>query len=181
MLESDLFPLPPRLAAILADLPLEELAFTPVPVRPRRDGWTPERQRAFILRLALCGCTAVAARAVGKSRKSAYDLRAHPGGASFARAWDRAAGWGQSRVTDIGMERALVGERRKLWYRGELCEQIRFDNRLAMAVLNRLDRGAALRPEPPDLQDWIDGTAPGLFVDDDPPAENKGFSPPTCV
>ena len=30
--------LPPRLAAILEDLPLQELAFEPVPVKPRRDG-----------------------------------------------------------------------------------------------------------------------------------------------
>lgn len=33
--------LPPNLAAILEDLPLGELAFVPVPVKPRRDGWTP--------------------------------------------------------------------------------------------------------------------------------------------
>jgi hypothetical protein len=66
--------LPPRLAAILEDLPLEELAFTPVPVKPRRDGWTPERQLAFILRLALLGGVAAAAKAVGMSRESAYRL-----------------------------------------------------------------------------------------------------------
>ncbi|HYG47975.1 MAG TPA: hypothetical protein VD846_08535 [Allosphingosinicella sp.] len=70
--------LPPRLAAILEDLPLEELAFVPVPVKPRSDGWTPARQLAFILRLALLGGVAAAAKAVGMSRESAYRLRGHP-------------------------------------------------------------------------------------------------------
>ena len=40
-------PLSPRLIAILQDMPLEELAFTPVPVRARHDGWTKVRQQGF--------------------------------------------------------------------------------------------------------------------------------------
>ena len=131
--------LPPRLAAILEDLPLEELAFVPVPVKPRRDGWTPARQLAFILRLALLGGVAAAAKAVGMSRESAYRLRDHPGAASFAAVWDKAQGWGRGRAADLGTERAIYGEKREVHYRGrKVGEYVRHDNRLVIAALNRL-------------------------------------------
>ena len=63
-------------------------AFTPVPLRYRRDGWTPGRQSDFLGRLAETWCVAAAARHVGKSRESAYRLRDKPGAESFAAAWD---------------------------------------------------------------------------------------------
>ncbi|HEX8512472.1 MAG TPA: hypothetical protein VF688_05135 [Allosphingosinicella sp.] len=63
-------------------------AFTPVPLRYRRDGWTPGRQSDFLGHLAECGSVAAAARHVGKSRESAYRLRDKPGAGSFAAAWD---------------------------------------------------------------------------------------------
>ena len=138
------FSLSDSLLSRLQDMPLEQIAFAPVPVKPRHDGWTPGRQRGFILRLSLAGCVATAARGVGKSRESAYRLRERPGAESFVAAWDRAIGWGQDRMTDIGIERALCGEVRHYYYRGVKCgEYIRHDNRLAMAVLTRLDREAA--------------------------------------
>ena len=63
-------------------------AFTPVPLRYRRDGWTPGRQSDFLGRLAETRSVAAAARHVGKSRESAYRLRDKPGAESFAAAWD---------------------------------------------------------------------------------------------
>ena len=67
--------------------------FEPVPRRnPRHDGWTPERQRAFVESLADCGCAAIAARMVNMSRESVYQLRRAPGAASFRRAMDAAQG-----------------------------------------------------------------------------------------
>ena len=63
-------------------------AFTPVPLRYRRDGWTPGRQSDFLGRLAETRSVAAAARHVGKSRESAYRLRDKPGAQSFAAAWD---------------------------------------------------------------------------------------------
>ena len=67
-------------------------AFDPVPsASTRRDGWTPDKQRAFIERLGECGVVSIAARAVGMSPKSAYVLRKRPGAESFAAAWDEAA------------------------------------------------------------------------------------------
>jgi len=144
----DDYPLPPRLLDILQDMPLGQLAFRPVPLKLRRDGWTPRRQQAFILRLALCGSVAKAAQGVGMGRESAYRLRRHPGAASFAASWDRAVGWGQDRMLDMAMERAIVGELRPVFRRGELVgEYMRHDNRLAMSVLKALDRRADRRDE----------------------------------
>ena len=144
---ADSHAVPPRLLALLEDMPLEELAFTPVPVRARHDGWTVERQKWFVLRLALGGCVSVAARGVGMTQKSAYRLRDRPGAKSFAAAWERAQGWGQDRTVDVGLERSLCGERVPIVRNGRVVGEIRrHDNRLAMAVLNALDRRAIARP-----------------------------------
>ncbi|MBV9930442.1 MAG: hypothetical protein JO013_05815 [Alphaproteobacteria bacterium] len=62
------------------------LAFDPVPVGRRHDGWTPERQRLFIHALALCGSVTLASLAAGMSRETAYRLRRRRGGESFAAA-----------------------------------------------------------------------------------------------
>ncbi len=66
------------------------LHFDPVPLRARHDGWTPELQRDFILRLARGHRPDEAARRLGKSRQTAYVLRGKPGAESFAAAWDAA-------------------------------------------------------------------------------------------
>jgi len=67
--------------------------FTPVPVRPRVDGWTPERQRHFLRVLAETLSVTGAARAVGLSTMSAYRLRQRPDARGFAAAWDEAVTW----------------------------------------------------------------------------------------
>lgn len=133
---SESYPLPPRLAEIAADLPSVLIAFAPVPVRPRRNGWTAERQRGFILRLALSGCIAASAQAVGMSRRTAYRLRDHPGGAGFAAAWDAALRIGVDTRKDFALERAVAGEVRPVFYRGrKVGEQVHFDAGLTIAVL----------------------------------------------
>ena len=58
--------------------------------RTRRDGWTAERQLAFLAALTRTRSVTMAARAVGMSRESAYRLRGRPTGALFAAAWDGA-------------------------------------------------------------------------------------------
>lgn len=63
--------------------------FTPVNLRTRKDGWTPQVQCAFLAQLYLTGSVAASAKAVGRSRASAYLLRAKKGAESFAAAWDR--------------------------------------------------------------------------------------------
>jgi len=64
--------------------------FDPVPLRARRDGWTPERQWHFIRILRETGCVARACRAVGRTRASVYRLYERPDAGSFRRAWDAA-------------------------------------------------------------------------------------------
>jgi hypothetical protein len=62
--------------------------FTPVPLRFRKDGWTPMRQADFLGALCEAWSVAAAARYVGMTRESAYRLREKPGAESFAAAWD---------------------------------------------------------------------------------------------
>lgn len=57
--------------------------FTPVPLRYRHDGWTPERQRDYVAALARTGHAGKAARAVGMTEQSAAKLRRRPDAASF--------------------------------------------------------------------------------------------------
>ncbi|TMJ19715.1 MAG: hypothetical protein E6G92_08070 [Alphaproteobacteria bacterium] len=64
------------------------IAFTPVPLRRRADGWTPELQLGFILALSRGLSPGEAARSVGKNRQNAYALRKREGAESFAAAWD---------------------------------------------------------------------------------------------
>ena len=123
-----------------------DLHFTPVPVRPRRDGWTPQRQTMFILALADIRCVVAAAEIVGMSWQTAYRLRARADAGSFAAAWDRALA---RPLPDAGFTgRALGGTAKPITYRGkQVGERRRHDNRLAMYLLGirRPDRyGAAL-------------------------------------
>jgi hypothetical protein len=74
----------------MRDPPDSLFGFTPVPLRARRDGWTPGRQADFIQHLRL-GCSILeACRSVGMSSESAYCLYRRPGAESFRRAWDSA-------------------------------------------------------------------------------------------
>jgi hypothetical protein len=65
-------------------------AFEPVPRKFRHDGWTPERQKAFIAALAESGNVTAACAHVGMTTEGAYYLRRQPGAESFARAWQGA-------------------------------------------------------------------------------------------
>jgi hypothetical protein len=176
---ADSHPLSPRLIAILQDMPLEELAFVAVPVRARRDGWTKLRQQGFILRLALSGCVTRAAKGVGMTKASAYRLRARPGAESFAAAWDRALGWGRDRTIDVGLEIALLGEEVPVMRDGRCVGIVhRHDNRLALAVLNAMDRRAARHPLGHDPVQAFERALAALGPHP-APTENKGFSRPT--
>jgi hypothetical protein len=137
--DSGPFPLPPRLAGLARDLPPGLLRFAPVAGRGRRDGWSAARQRAFIVRLALCGSVNAAAQAVGMTRRSAYKLLERPGAEHFAAAWDLALDCGRRGRRDHAIEQALLGEVRPVFYRGRKCgERVRFSTGLTIAVLNAM-------------------------------------------
>lgn len=109
----------------------------------RTDGFTPERQRLFLIVLAACGVAADACRAAGISRDTAYNLRNSAAGGAFAIAWDAALLIARGAVGDELMSRAMNGVVERIYRNGELWgERHRHDNRLAMAVLTRLDRQA---------------------------------------
>ena len=120
--------------------------FETVPGRARRDGWTPERQRAFIAELRASRCIDRAARAVGLSRESAYRLRRRPGAESFAAAWDAAMAHAPSRgpgTYSLRVHRALYGTLKPMVRGGQVVAVLhRPDNREAMRLLRRLDRAA---------------------------------------
>lgn len=73
--------------------PSDLLLFTPVPYAARviANGWSGEVQRAFVDALSRLGTVSAAARSVGRSARSAYQLRARAGDDhGFTRAWDYA-------------------------------------------------------------------------------------------
>lgn len=116
----------------------DPLAFTPVALdRIQHNSWTERRQRDFITALAAMGTVLHAARAVGMTKQSAYNLRNRPGAASFARAWDVALQMGYDQALGEAMERAIHGIISPRYYRGKLVgTRHRFDYRLALAALN---------------------------------------------
>jgi hypothetical protein len=83
--------------------------WVPVLRKRRKDGWTPERQRAFIGALADSGVVIEAAHSVGMSDAAAYKLRRAPGAESFAAAWDAALQAASGRLIDIAFDRAING------------------------------------------------------------------------
>lgn len=89
--------------------------FTPWRGRNHKpNGWSAATQRAFIYALVRCGSARTAARAVGKSVRSAYLLRDKPGAASFACAWDQAMLLGRQCAVDAAIDRGLHGNDRML-------------------------------------------------------------------
>jgi len=122
----------------MSESPPDPLAFAPVPSAScRHDGWTPDKQRAFIAELARIGVVSAAARAVGMSPKSAYALLRRAGEDSgFARAWEAALRQGKSRSLSTAIERALHGVATPIFYRGrQVGERRRYNDRLIIAAL----------------------------------------------
>lgn len=141
------------------------LLFTPhVPERATATGWTPDRQRCFIATLARTGVVSAAARSVGMTPRSAYQLRDRvrhrygnwvdtpmspedaaalgPGYIfSFAAAWDMALGEGLQGQIEAAAPVALEGEEVPIIRRGQIIGwQRKFNTRLAIAALGAFRR-----------------------------------------
>jgi hypothetical protein len=121
------------------------LAFTPVPLRGRRDGWTPARQHTFIKALSQGYRTGRAAQRVGMSRQTAYALRQRPGAESFAAAWnaavDAAACRRSASRAPSEWERAVEGRLRPVRYRRRVVAMERhYDNGALIRLLGRIER-----------------------------------------
>ena len=89
---------------------MSQIPFLPVPRSPRHDGWSPERQWAFVQALADTGSVSQAARIVGKSVGSANALRRHPLAAGFRAACDAALAQASCTIEEVALDRVLNGE-----------------------------------------------------------------------
>lgn len=117
--------------------------FTPVPLRYRHDGWTPERQRAFIEALADTGCVSRATAIVNMSLEGVYYLRRQKGVEEFRAAWNAALDFGVQKLKDIAFERAIEGEMIPVFEKGKLMGYRRKRNdRLLMFCLRHYGQDA---------------------------------------
>jgi hypothetical protein len=106
--------------------------------RLRHDGWTPEKMRLFLERFAECGVVVEACEAAGMSARAAYNLRDRD--PLFAAGWDAASVKARAPLADEAYSRARNGVVERIYKDGiVVAERHRYDNRLTMAVLARLD------------------------------------------
>lgn len=130
--------------------------WVPVLRKRRKDGWSPDKQRAFIEVLADTGSVATAAQRVGMSESSAYRLRRSPGAEAFDRAWSAAIDAAAKKLLDAAFERALVGTDEPVFDRdgNRVGRRFRQSDRLLMFLLRAYgpdcfrERGAAGRTDP---------------------------------
>ncbi|HYG29509.1 MAG TPA: hypothetical protein VD887_04760 [Allosphingosinicella sp.] len=167
-------PAPPPAAAGSS---IPDIPFDPVPVQPRRDGWTPAKQRAFIQALAECGVVSRAAAAVGMTERSAHRLALRPDAESFRLAWDAALQIAARRGASLLFEYAYEGVVETVWRDGELvCQRRRPSEKALFFLLSRLDPYRFGRRDPafPDY-DPIRANLSDLDLHldslDDPPAD----------
>lgn len=157
----------PRLPACTepASPPGPAPAPTPQP-RPRRDGFTPERQERFIELIRGGASGREAARGIGISPTTAYNLYNSPEGAHFKAAWDEAA-----KVTDVVLEdtaydRAVNGQEEVVYHQGRrVGVRWRYDNKLLMQLLRARN---PLKYAPlSELEGWLRhrGIAPPPEID----------------
>jgi hypothetical protein len=130
--------------------------------RLRKDGWDGSRMASFIGTLAETGVVTLACRACGMSAKAAYALRHRD--PLFAKLWEAALSMARSLLADELLARSLKGSAEQLLRDGAIVgERHHFDNKLAFAILRRLDRlaevGTTFRT-PTDAE--IPGPAPAV-------------------
>ncbi len=124
----------------------------------REDGWTPDRIRIFLETLAECGCVADAARAADMSVRSAYYLRNRAENGAFRYAWDAARLLARDAMAETLTSRALNGYVEVVTRGGQpWMERRRFDNRLSLSMLRRLDQMAEAEGEEADIARMVAG------------------------
>lgn len=124
------------------------LALTTPENGTRHDGWTPARQAAFLRELAATHNVSAAARSVGMSRQSAYQLRTRLREGPFGKAWEAAFVTRFDVLAEAALDRALNGVEVQHFYNGELVGTFRkYDERLTLALLARRRELAPARVE----------------------------------
>lgn len=155
------------------DEPASLVLFNPVPVRARRDGWTPEKQREFVEVLADTGLVREAAARVGMTEQSVSRLRRRADARAFDLACETAVRPGARRLHAIAWERAIEETVRRHYYHGELkAEERVYDNRLLVYLLGKTQ--ALVDPRQSSqrlLNDWetlMEAVEQGLPVEPGP-------------
>ena len=127
---------------------LEDEPFTPIELRPRHDGYTPDRQVAFLDALAESGCVEAACRSAGVSRSGAYAFRNRYDARRFRCAWDAALDVGIQRLRDCAVSRAINGVARPVYFQGkQVGERRYYDERLTQFLLRTRDPANFARPK----------------------------------
>jgi hypothetical protein len=159
--------------------------------RLREDGWLPWKKARFLEALAAGAAVADACKAVGMSVASAYALRNRRSGRAFAAMWEAVlVHRARARLVDNNLSRAMDGWVEQIVRDGiVVAERRRFDNRLSMAMLTRLDRLAEgregeeaelLRALSDDFEDYVETLEAGgdedAFVEARRPQPEPGES-----
>ena len=109
----------------------------PIPLDHR--DFTPERQALFLTQLADWGNVRAASKAAGVSHTAAYRMRR--ANMEFAELWDGALLIARAQAEEVLADRALNGVEEQVFYHGEeVARRKRFDGRLLLAHLGRLDK-----------------------------------------
>jgi len=112
---------------------------------PRHNAFTPQRQARFLHHLAVSGSVRAACARVALSPQAAYVCRRRC--ARFAAGWDAALVLARAHAEAVLAERALEGVEEAVFYHGEeIARRRRYDSRLLLAHLARLDRAAERDP-----------------------------------
>jgi hypothetical protein len=144
-----------NLPDIAAGDPPARLAFDPVVLQHRRNGWTPDRQREFIEALADCGVVREAAARVGMTEQSAHWLRRRADAASFSLAWDGALRIGGDRLRSIAYDRAVNGTVKRTYYQGKVVGEDRvYNDRLLIYLLGKAEPLADRLQVANVVKDW---------------------------
>lgn len=109
-----------------------------VPKRARHDGWTPARQRAFLIALGVGGCVTDACRAVGISTTSAYRAKARM--PAFAAAWDKSLARMSPVLEFAAYQRGVEGWDEPVFQGGKLVgHRKRYSDNLLRLLIHRAD------------------------------------------
>jgi hypothetical protein len=106
---------------------------------PRVDGWTPQRQAAFLMTLAQTGLVSQACKVAEMSASAAYALRREPRGRAFHLGWQAAHLIARDRLEDVLLEAAICGVEAVTTRLDGVTRRRVLNSGLSMGMLTRLD------------------------------------------
>lgn len=103
--------------------------------RPRRDGFSEAKQRAFLTHLAATANVTESLSRVDLSAQSLYALRRRS--AAFRAEWDAALAEGYAKLETMLLDRAINGHRTTVVTNGVANETVSYSERLALNLLTQ--------------------------------------------